>query len=158
MVFIDNYRRLIFIENPNSGSEIIVKALELVLCKQRNKVERYLTCDEVKWRYPNEWSNYLVVGILCDEYDRYCCSVSNPKHYEGNYSNVKEFIRHRKRKDCIYCITQDEYIDGCDYIINVDTMQKDFDELCKRLGVQTIKLDRYNVEITRRFNEIYKLY
>ncbi len=163
MVYIDNEKRLIFIENPKSGSTTIIKALEKVLNKtiiRKTPEEAHLTCKQIKEQFPQEWKNYLKITTFRDPYRRFCSSVNYPKHYNGNYNSIEEYKKHREtNKGCVYCLPQEEFTEDCDYIINLQTIQQDFDKLCHKLEVKSVKLERRNCQDTpKRFFGLDKIF
>lgn len=148
MVFISHKHRVIFIENPRCASTTIFKAFEKVLCEYKVRQmpdDAYLTCAEVQELFPDEWRDYLKVTTYRDPFERFCSTVNHPKHSYGKYSTIKEFKRHTRRDfSCVYCKDQVEFTEGCDMIIHLNTIQKDFDAVCKNLGINTtIQLDHY---------------
>ena len=145
MVFINDQYRLIFIENPKSGSTTVYKTLEKILgsCPRKNPEQAHQTCEEIEKEYPDKWKSYLKVSTYRDPYRRFCSAVNYPKHYDSTYNSIETFLKHQNNK-CVYCKSQSEFTNGCDMIIKLETIQQDFDRLCKMIGVKSIKLERQN--------------
>lgn len=147
MVFINDNYRLIFIENPKSGSTTIYKALEKILGSnpRKNPEQAHQTCKEIEKEYPEKWKNYLKVSSFRDPYRRFCSSVNYPKHYDGVYNSIETYLKH-KNDNCVYCKPQNDFTQGVDFLINIKTIQQDFDELCKLIGVKTVILEYQNYQ------------
>ena len=159
MVYINHEYKFIFIENPKSGSTTIYKALEKIFGSNQRKTpeEAHKTCREIKEMLPTEWETYLKITTWRDPYRRLCSSVNYPKHYEGHYNSVEEFLIHRN-PSCVYCKPQEEFTYECDVILKLENLQNDFNKLCHRLGVKPITLTCNNHQDTpKRFFGLLKI-
>ena len=155
MVYINDQFKFIFIENPKSGSTSILKTLEKAL---KVKIKResspsmaHLTVNQLKSKYPEKWNRYLKVSTFRDPFRRFCSSVNYRLHQQKNYKSEEELINHLKNpKNCVYCKNQDEYTKECDLLIHLDTIQKDFDTFCKKIGIPPVTVEKENVSNYRK--------
>ena len=156
MVYINDQCRLIFIENPKSGSTTIFNALNVVLGTQYHRTPHlqcaHGTSEDLKRQVGETvWNSYLKVTTYRDPYKRFFSSMNYPRHHKlKNINCYEDLVEHiqlfkENKLRCQYCIPQTEFTDGMDFLIRLDHIQEDFDELCNRLGVHTIKIERYNI-------------
>jgi hypothetical protein len=154
MVYIDDDYRFIFIDNPKSGSTAITNALRIAIGKQiprGSPKEVHLTSQQIRTLFPDKWATYLKVTTWRDPLRRFASAVNYGSHYFNNYSNKDELIEHiKKQTDCVYCLPQEAFTDGCDFLIRLDTIQKDFNEFCKKIGVDSVHVSVDNKKDTVR--------
>jgi glycine cleavage system regulatory protein len=62
--------------------------------------------------------------------------------FESLEHHIKQVKANKIR--CHYCEPQEKFTNGMDFIINIDTIQEDFDTLCKKLNVKTTKIEHLN--------------
>ena len=147
MVYINDRYRFIFIENPKSGSTSIIKALEKVLNLKIHRInpqKAHLTCEQIKERFPHKWKRYLKVTTYREPFERLCSSVYFKFHQtEGKFRNINEFEKHFNNH-CVYCLPQTSFTEDVDMILNLETIQQDFDQFCEKIGVKSCKLTQEN--------------
>ena len=149
MVLINDSYKLIFVENPKSGSTSIRQALLDIFKWSRIRSrpsDAHLTCQQIRDTCPEKWATYLKVTTYREPFARFCSSVNFKNHWQFNtYSTPEQYVNHRRNfKRCVYCLPQEAFTEGCDVILRVDTLQADFDALCERIGVPTVQLDKKN--------------
>jgi hypothetical protein len=157
MVYINDRFAFIFIENPKSGSTSILKALSLSLgvpIKRTPELQNaHQTCDQLKELYPEQWKEYLKVTTYRDPEERFRSSANYPRHHQlrgiRTFNQLKEHINNQYPYSCLkpfcqYCIPQSEYLKEIDFIINLDTIQADFDLFCQRVGIPSVKVELIN--------------
>jgi hypothetical protein len=148
MVYINDQHRFIFIENPKSGSTCILKALEKSLKNSINRPgpsKAHLTCEQIKQQFPDKWRDYLKVTTFREPFQRFCSSIRFKEHVTYYYKTEKDILYHmEKNKNCVYCLPQEHFTNGCDIVLNLDTLQTDFDNLCNVLGIETTKIKSVN--------------
>ena len=154
MVYINDLHKFIFIDNPKSGSTAITNALRQALGVQiprGSPKEVHLTCKEIKELHPDKWEKYLKVTTYRDPFRRFCSSVNYGSHYFEKYSNIEELKEHfQNNKNCVYCLPQEAFTEEVDFIIHLDTIQKDFDTFCKKIGIDSVKIGIDNKKNTTR--------
>ena len=161
MVYINDQFKIIFIENPKSGSTSILMALQKVLNYRqtsRTPEKAHQTCDEIKQQFPDKWKEYLKVSTFRDPVSRFISSMKFKTHITYYYRTEKEILNHFKiNKKCVYCVPQEEFTNGCDVILHLDTLQEDFDKLCEKLCVKTTRINHLNSShIKNNLNKIPK--
>ena len=149
MVLINDSYKLIFVENPKSGSTSIRQALLDIFKWSRIRSRptvSHLTCQQIRDMYPEKWATYLKVTTCREPFARFCSSVNYKNHWQFNvYSTPEQYVNHRRNfKMCVYCMPQEVFTEGCDVILHVETLQADFDALCERIGVSSIQLEKKN--------------
>jgi hypothetical protein len=154
MVYIDDEYKFIFIDNPKSGSTAITNALRLALGKQiprGSPKEVHLTSAQIREMHPEKWESYLKVTTFRDPLRRFASAVNYGSHYFNKYSTIPELEEHIKTQtDCVYCLPQEAFTDGCDFIIHLDKVQKDFDAFCEKIGVRSVQVTVDNKKDTTR--------
>jgi hypothetical protein len=154
MVYINDYHKFIFIDNPKSGSTSITNALREALCvpiERGAPKDVHLTSAQIKERWPDKWETYLKVTTFRDPFRRFCSAVNFGSHYFNKYSTIPELEEHIKSQtDCVYCLPQEAFTDGCDFIIHLETVQKDFDTFCKKIGIDPVRVSVDNRKVTTR--------
>jgi len=163
MVYIDDEYKFIFVDNPKSGSTAITNALRLALGKQiprGSPKEVHLTSAQIRAQFPEKWDSYLKVTTYRDPFRRFCSAVNYGSHYFNKYTNNAELEEHmRTQTDCVYCLPQEAFTDGCDFIIHLDRVQKDFDEFCEKIGVDSVQVTVDNKKDTpRKFFNLEKVF
>ena len=155
MVYINDEYHFIFIENPKSGSTSILCALEKSLGQKitREILPRtaHMTSYEIKKMYPDKWEKYFKVTTFRDPFKRFCSAVNYEKH------EYTDLIEHLKcPRECPYCITQDRYTRDCDFIINIDNIQQDYNTFCDDVGIKSSIIEHRNKsKKKKRFDENY---
>ena len=163
MVYINDHHKFIFIDNPKSGSTSITNALREAL---RVPIPRgapkdvHLTSAQIKAQWPDKWETYIKVTTFRDPFRRFCSAVNFGSHYFNKYSTIPELEEHIKSQtDCVYCLPQEAFTDGCDFIIHLDTMQKDFDRFCKKIGIDPVQVSVDNSkQTTRKFFNLEEVF
>jgi hypothetical protein len=163
MVYINDDYRFIFIDNPKSGSTSITNALSQALgikIPRGNAKEVHLTTAQIKELYPDKWGNYLKVSTYRDPFRRFCSYVNYGSHYFQKYSTIQEFVEHfQNNNGCVYCLPQSDFTDGCDFLIHLDNIQKDFDQFCEKISIQSVKVHIVNKkDTTRKFFNLEKTF
>jgi len=160
MVYINRKYRFIFIENTKSGSTSILVAFEKLFKIKFNRTHSaHKTVDQVKKEIdPEIWNTFLKVSTYRDPFDRFCSSLNFKQHV------IKESTleQHMLKKNCVFCLAQEEFTKEMDFLIKLDSFQEDFDIFCKKIGVDSILLDHANKSNEEKkiinYNELYKLY
>ena len=172
MVIIDAKHKLIFIENPKCASSTILAALTEVL--GTNYIRKHvlphaahITSRQAQEKFgPEIWAEYLKVTTSRDPFSRFRSAITSTHHWRyGNFRSNEGIIDHLKNNvGCPYCIPQEEFTDGMDVILRVDTLQQDFDALCVRLGVPSTTLLVKNISSkttsqaeTERIERLYEV-
>ena len=162
MVFINEKYKVIFVENPKCASSTILNALIRVLDSDyhRDKLpeEAHLTSRQIQVQCgPEIWNGYLKVSTSRDPFKRFKSSLMFSKHKSycdklDTFENVEEHLKNNN--GCPYCIRQEEFTDGMDIILDMDNLQTDFDNLCIKLGVNSIELLKTNTNT--EFNSLIR--
>jgi len=166
MVYINDEYRFIFIENPKSGSTSILKALSQSLSVEIQRTPHlqnaHQTCDQLKRLYPDKWEKYIKVTTFRDPLERFCSSVNYPRHHQlrdlHSFSDLKQHLEqqypyHPSKPFCQYCIPQQEYLKDIDFLINIDTMQHDFDNFCLKVGIPQANIEKINSNRNKLYNQ-----
>ena len=166
MVYINDQYRFIFIENPKSGSSAILKGLEKALKIKINRgspKQAHLTGDQVKNMYPDKWG-YLKVTTQREPFQRFCSSINYEPHRLNHCFNLEQLQKHLKNPNgCVYCKPQSEFTKECDFIIDMNNSQSNFNDFCKRVGLPVTQLTMENKSkkkfyTTEQLSTIYKLF
>ena len=166
MVYINDQYRFIFIENPKSGSTSILKALSESLNIPINRTPHlqnaHQTCDQIKQSYPDKWDEYLKVTTWRDPYNRFCSSVNYPRHHHlrglCNFEQMKQHIERQYPYDtlkpfCQYCISQEKFTDGVNFIIKTDSIQEDYNQFCLKVGIPSVPIKNINTNNVKIYTE-----
>ena len=126
--------KFIFIENPKSGSSTILKGLEKALKIKINRgspKQAHLTVDQVKNMYPDKWG-YLKVTTQREPFQRFCSSINYEPHRLNHCFKLEQLQKHLKNPNgCVYCKPQSEFTKECDFIIDMNNSQSNFNDFCK---------------------------
>ena len=148
MVYINDSHRLIFIENPKSASTTVRQALQRVLGDSSPRGDpdnAHLTCEQVKELFPDKWDEYLKVSTHREPLSRFLSSIKYIKHSTYYCNTPEQIVNHFQYRDsCVYCTPQSSFINGCDFILNFESLQSDFDSLCEKLGVSPVLIEYSN--------------
>jgi len=157
MVYISHRYRFIFIENPKSGSTSILNALQKSLNEkfQREMFPQvaHITPYELKKKIsPDTWRDYLKVTTTRDPFDRFCSSMNFSLH---KFDKTPDGLaKHQKvNKYCIYCLPQSEFTRECDFLINLNNIQEDYNTFCEKVGIPKTVVKNCNVSKKKVFSK-----
>jgi len=147
MVYISDKHKFIFIENPKSASSCVLNGITSSLgvkISRGSPATAHLTCQQIKEMYPDKWETYIKVSTYREPQERYN-SALHYHYFNKKYNTMALLGKHLRSNDnCIFCKPQELFTDGTDFLINVNNIQADFDQFCKMVGMETVKLVAFN--------------
>ncbi len=158
MVYINDQYRFIFIENPKSCSTSILNALSEslnVTIHRTNLQNAHHTCEQIEQRYPDKWKTYTKVTTWRHPYIRFRSSANYPRHHK--LKHIRSFEHFKKHiqdpAGCEYCIPQEKFTDGVDFIIKTDSIQEDYNQFCLKVGIPSVPIKNINKNNVKIYNE-----
>ena len=153
MVYINDEYKFIFIENPKSGSTSIIrtlsKSLGVPISRTPFLTNAHQTCDQIKEGFPDKWRDYLKVTTYRDPIKRFKSSANYYRHHQlRNIKSFDDFKQHLLAPgECQYCLPQSEFLKEVDFIINIDTIQEDYNTFCIKVGIPPVQIKTLNKNV-----------
>lgn len=155
--------------HANPSSNIIHRLINPKENIYTNKYEQHISAAELKSKLPaNIWSNYYKFSFVRNPWDWHVSLYMYMKrtkdvHAQGaiidKISSFEEYVDWRVNKDVHL---QKEYVYNMEtntplvnYIGKLETIQQDFDKICKQVGLPQCTLSKENVSNQKDYRTYY---
>ena len=170
-MIISHKHKFIFIHIPKTGGVSVYETLSKI-CGGNDILKkdsaRHVSAQKIKIRVGDKlWNSYFKFAFVRNPWDRqlslyfYIRKTQDNKYHKQvmKHNSFNEFILGLSRNHCVfpqqYNVTDDNNKLIVDFIGRLENIERDFQIICKRIGLPYIKLPHLNKSKHKHYAEYY---